>query len=251
MRNLIILLAISCLAISACQSESKNTTDDTLTDTATIAGKSAAIELETDNPVLIDSSESVMYPLANKQTDDDDNYFIRKSRADSKTYWNIIFYNSATKKSHLLSGDKKMIILSYNQNYDSYSSGKDYQTINLTQTKGYILYSIISSDYNRDKRLNDHDPTYLFISDKEGNNFKQISPDNEEVLSWQLIEKTGKILFSTLVDSNRDKVFDEKDKTVPYAYDVKTGKSAEKIFTSDFNEMVDKLHKSQWPIKKK
>lgn len=104
-----------------------------------------------------------------------------------------------------------MVILSYNQNgYDSYSSDNNYQTLGVTQTKGYILYSVVSSDFNKDGKLDYYDPKYLFISDKQGNNFKQISPDNKNVLNWQLVEKTGIILFNTVTDKNNDKAFDER-----------------------------------------
>ncbi|MES2062910.1 MAG: hypothetical protein V4456_13375 [Bacteroidota bacterium] len=252
MRNLFKLLAIICITISACSSDPKATGDEILPDTAAIPGKSFAADLDSDNPVQIDSSEYVMYPLANKQKDDDGGSFISKGKFDSKTYWNIIFYNTITRKSYLLNKKGKMIILSYNQNrYDSYSSDNNYQTLGVTQAKGYILYSVISSDFNNDGRLDYHDPEYLFISDKQGNNFKQISPNDKNVLSWQLIEKSGVVLINTVTDKNNDKVFDEKDVTIPYTYDLKTGKPAEEVFPTEFNEIVNKAHNQQWPVKKK
>jgi hypothetical protein len=252
MRNLFKLLAIICITISACSTEPKNAENHTLPDTATVTIK--PVELDSDNPESIDSSEYVMYPLANKQTDADDSggSFISKGRSDSKTYWNIIFYNTAIKKSHLLNEKGKMVILSYNQNgYDSYSSDNNYQTLGVTQTKGYILYSVVSSDFNKDGKLDYYDPKYLFISDKQGHNFKQISPDNKNVLNWQLVEKTGIILFNTVTDKNNDKAFDEKDVTIPYTYNLKTGKPAEQVFPAEFSEMVNKVHNQQWPVKKK
>lgn len=252
MRKLFKLLAVICITISACGSEPKNAGEETLSDTSAVSDKSVSYNLDSDNTVQIDSSEYVMYPLANKQQDDDSGSFISKDRG-TNTYWNIIFYNTATKKSHLLNDSKKMVIVSYNQdNSDSYSSGKSkYQSLDITQVKSYIFYSVITTDFNKDGRLDYHNPAYLFISDKQGNNFKQISPDYKNVVNWQLIEKSGAVLFNTVTDKNNDKVFDEKDVTIPYTYDLKTGKPAEEVFPAEFSEMVNKAHNKQWPAKKK
>ena len=95
------------------------------------------------------------------------------------------------------------------------------------------------------------DPSYLFISDAEGNNFRQISPDNEEVVNWKPIEKSGKLLFNTLMDKNNDKVFNGKDITASYTYDLKTGSKAEEVFKPQFNKAVNQLYEAQWPKAKK
>ena len=63
MRKLIKSLAIICITISACSSEPKNAENQTLPDTAAVIIK--PVELDSDNPESIDSSEYVMYLVLN------------------------------------------------------------------------------------------------------------------------------------------------------------------------------------------
>ncbi len=95
-----------------------------------------------------------------------------------------------------------MLILNYETNYDnsSYYSSEDSDTpkIDNYSSKYYIFYNMITEDLNQDKKLNYSNPTYLFITDKEGKNLKQISPSNLNVVDWKLIPKTNKIISSML-----------------------------------------------------
>lgn len=213
--------------------------------------------LNSEDPVLIDSSENVMYPLVNNTVDDDGGGSFSSGR--SKTYWNIIFYNTATKKYHLLDTGRKMIINNYNTSYaareyeyaDSYSS--DYTgpaSLNVIKQGSYIFYSIIVDDFDKNGVLDSADPEYLFISDKDGNNFKQISPANANVNSWVLIEKTGKVLMQTVTDTNNDKKFTDETIVVSYVYDLKGGVT-NRVFDPQFSKMVNNLHQKLWPVKKK
>jgi len=249
MRNLFKVLALCPILLSACGADTHNDAEVTIPDTAAVPGKSFSVELSSENPVSIDSSEYVMYPLANERKDGDGGSF---NSDRSQTYWNIIFYNTATRKAHLLNDKGKMTIISYIQESSgdsSYGYGSDsrYETIGVTQAKGCILYSIISADFNKDGKLNHHDPEYLFMSDKKGNNLKQISPDGKSVTSWHIIEKSGTVLIQTVADKNHDMLFDGEDDTTPYIYDLKTGKPAEPVFNPDFKQIVNQLHKKQWP----
>src|SRR5258705_294707 len=75
-------------------------------------------------------------------------------------------------------------------------------------------------DFNKDGKLNSDDPNYLFISDKAGRHFKQISPENMNLNSWETIKETNKILMMATKDTNGDKKFDDKDETIPLVYDL-------------------------------
>jgi hypothetical protein len=250
-----ILLASLSFLFAACSSSNNNKAEEAIPDTAAIPGKSFAVELSAENPVSIDSSEYVMYPLLNKQTDEESDSFLSKDRG--RTFWNIIFYNTATKKSHLINEKNKMAIVSFNKDYSDYgSSGYGSESYNVeelgvTQTKGYVLYTVISSDYNHNGQLDSGDPEYLFISDRQGENFKQISPENKNVKTWDFIEKSGVILIQATNDKNNDKIFDENDQTISYAYNLKTGQPAGEVFSKDFTQQIDELHKKFWPAKKK
>ena len=88
------------------------------------------------------------------------------------------------------------------------------------------------------------------MSDKEGNNLKQISPGGTNVVSWDLIKKSAVILMETQRDSTRN---GEKFEAplIPYTYDLKKGGAPERVFDAKFNGSVNALHKKLWPALKK
>jgi len=244
------------LLSSACNSGSQKTDAQNYADTAANPAKSIIAVLNSEEPVLIDSSENVMYPLVNKPIEDE-GLSLKKDDGE-KTYWNIIFYNTSSKKYHLLDTTRKMTINSYNTSYanreygysDSYPSAVDKNhSLNVTKRGNYIFYSIIINDFNKNGLLDSRDPDYLFLSDKEGNNFRQISPDNRNVNSWELIEKSGKILMQTVSDTNHDKKFSDEKVVVPYIYDLKKEGKTEPVFDTQFSKRVNDLHQKLWPAK--
>jgi hypothetical protein len=239
------------LLISACGSEAKKTDAQIYADTAANPAKSIVAVLNSGDPVLIDSSENVMYPLVNNQANGDEGGPF-SSGGRSKTYWNIIFYNTSTKRYHLLDASRKMIINTYNTSYanSEYGSSSDEpHSLNVTKRGNYIFYSVVIDDFNKNGELDDNDPDYLFISDKNGNDFKQISPIGANVNSWELIEKTGKVLIQTVTDTNHDKKFADEVVVVPYIYDLKGGPT-QQVFDPQFSKMVNDLHQKLWPAKK-
>lgn len=247
------LLLISSVFLLGCGNSSDHSANNELTYKDT-AAKFQPIVTDFSNPVLLDSSQNVLFPLANPI--DDDRMSFKSS--EQVSYWNIAFYNSLSKKYHLLD-NRKMIILQY-EDQKELSSGPDVylsevhdpnpaQGLNIDGK--LICYSVIIEDFNKDQKLTYADPKYLFTSDDAGNNFKQISPANLNVVSWQRVAKTNKLLIEVQSDSNNDKLFNNKDHIVPYVYDLKKGGPAEPVFSKEFNQAVDKLFKEQWPGAKK
>lgn len=138
-----------------------------------------------------------------------------------------------------------MLILSLNPNiggtYNAKISDKIYDK--------YLYYNIIKDDYNNDGLFNNDDPSFLFISERSGANLKQISPDNLDLISWELLPKTNKLILQCLEDSNKDKKFDNEDVIITYIYDLEKDK-LEKIFDKDFIIKLNKIFKNQWPSDK-
>lgn len=198
-----------------------------------------------------------MYPLPNgrEQKDDESGSFLSRDEVRTITYWNIAFYNAITKKIQLLDANRKMIINSYNASYTrseypSSDAEPDQYHVNASQQDGHIFYSIITEDCNKDGKLDSKDPDYLFMSDKEGNNFKQISPGGAKVKSWEFIKKSGVVLMQT----QRDSTYQGEAVAVaevPYAYDLKKDGAPEPVFNTEFGKMVNQLYKKQWPAPKK
>lgn len=159
-------------------------------------------------------------------------------------YWNIIFLNSKTNTYHLLS-ENKMIIRSYNQKY-----GSD-NTERISQTKNYIFYSITSDDFDKDKKLTENDPTYLFISDKEGKKFKQLSPDNYDVVNWQYLKSVNKIVMACKKDSDKNNKFDDEDEIAIFEIDTTSEMGPKEVFSAEFKNHLKILFDRDWKRIKK
>lgn len=211
------------------------------------------LKLDFNEPVIIDSSVFVMYPLALEYSaeagvSDGSSYSYSYSPT---TYWNILFYNTMTGSYHLLNDTLKMAIYSYNiQNTEgSASSSLDFDKFinsGYTQVNRLLYFSITITDFNQDGKLNSEDPSYLFVTDKAGKHFKQISPQNLNVTSWETIEATNKILMMVKKDSNGNKRFDDKDESFPLVYDLTKNTTSVEIFPSDFKLELKKKFDEQW-----
>jgi len=147
-----------------------------------------------------------------------------------------------------------MLILNYETNYDnsSYYSSEDSETpkIDNYSSKNYIFYNMITEDFNQDKKLNYSDPTYLFITDKEGKNLKQISPSNLNVVDWKLIPKTNKIIINARKDINGNKNFEDiEDELINLEFDLNSQKNAKLIFDKKDKDSLIKNFKKNWNVK--
>lgn len=199
----------------------------------------------------IDSSGIVVFPLQIGKTDDSR---LKGSFESGKNdvCWNMIFYNTKTGKKYWLS-DKKMLILNYETNYSSnYSSFNTSEALKIDDysSKNYIFYNIIAEDFNQDKKLNYDDPTYLFITNKEGKNLKQISPKSMNVVDWKLIPKTNKIIINARKDLNGNKSFnDSEDELINLEFDLNIQKNTTLIFDKKDKDSLINNFKKNWNVK--
>jgi hypothetical protein len=192
-------------------------------------------------PQTIDSSSIVIYPLILEKTTYGGSYGSSSSGGGEKiSYWNLIFYNTETATKHLLTTKNKILIYSINMGgFSSSSSGVWTSGINIF--KDNIIYTVVSKDHNQNKSLDQDDPTYLFVSTKQGNDFRQISPDDYNITSWEVIKGTTKIIMQGQKDENGDKKFDQNDKTIPLIVDLGLNKQANETFE---NSYIDSLKKN-------
>ena len=190
-------------------------------------------------PQIIDSSSIVIYPLILEKTTYGGNYG-SSGGGEKISYWNLIFYNTETATKHLLTTKNKILIYSINMGGSS-SSSSDVWTSGINIFKDNIIYTVVSKDYNQNKSLDQDDPTYLFVSTKLGNDFRQISPDDYNITSWEVIKGTTKIIMQGQKDENGDKKFDQNDKTFPLIVDLGLNKQANETFE---NSYVDSLKKN-------
>ncbi|WP_449398643.1 hypothetical protein [Chryseobacterium wanjuense] len=154
-------------------------------------------------------------------------------------YWNIIFLNSNTNEYHLLT-EKKILILDYDYKY------KTEEGINFSGKTDHIFYNVRSVDYNQDKLINEEDPVYLFVSDKFGNNFRQISPANYSLNNWKYIQTSNKVIMTATKDSNKNKVFDDKDEILTFEVILNKSETPKEVFNEGFKDKLKKLYDRDW-----
>ncbi len=245
MRNFIfILLGIGLLG---CNSKGTPNGDNANAESAVdTAAKIKNTQIGFDAPDRIDTSAYVMYklPLSKTETSENDGYG-SSSRGVTELYWNIVFYNVATGQYHLLDDHRKMLITLSNGKYEDDAPQKN----NNSKADTLLYYSVTVCDFNKDKKLDSDDPTYLFTSNKKGYNFKQISPDSLDVKSWEVIRSAGKILIHTTKDTNHDGKFNNDDESVPYVYDLLTGAAPKPVFDDKFRTIIKRLQTKVWTTK--
>ncbi|MDO7847186.1 hypothetical protein Q5H92_12510 [Hymenobacter sp. M29] len=214
----------------------------------------AQLQLEYAGPEQTDSSAYVIYPLVlDKTTGDEDSYSSSSGRYEVKRYWNLAFYNPATRAVHLLDSTRRMAIYGYESAAGEKGAAVSgavfarYVRGSFQRVDKLLYYSVRTLDYNRDGQLTQADPNYLFISDKAGRGFRQVSPDNYHVVGRQLLPATNQLLLQAQVDANHDLRFDDLDPTVQLVYDLATGGPARAVFPPSVQLGLKKAFQAQWP----
>ncbi len=238
-----ILALVSCGQTNQEPLSQQNTDNTVLDSAAVLSDPKNNLNVQTNSFSEIDSSGVLMFPLSMGESERGGGSLSYKEMS-SNSFWNIIFLNSKTNEYHLLS-ERKMLIRNYDIKYTSDDK------IDIAQTNRHIFYSITSEDYNKDKVITDEDPKYLFVSDKEGNNFRQISPANYDLQNWEFIKSVNKVLLTLKKDSDKNKKFDEKDEVTTFEVEVDKGTQAKEIFSTDFKNKLKILYDRDWKRVKK
>ncbi|MGC4129468.1 MAG: hypothetical protein QM564_07880 [Bergeyella sp.] len=233
MKNILLIL-ISIFILTSCD---KNSVNIESSSKETELSPIENLSIQTKDFFEIDSTGILLFPLnmGNKERSS-----IYKDMPDNK-YWNIIFLNSSTNEYHLLT-EKKILISSFDYNYKHY----DTETIRVSNKTNHIFYNAIISDFNKDKLLNEEDPIYLFVSDKYGKNFRQISPDNYSLDNWKYIPSSNKVIMTATRDSNNDNVFDEKDEVSTFEIILDKDETPKEVFGNDLKKQLKNLYDRDW-----
>lgn len=192
--------------------------------------------------VFVDSIEKIIIPITTQK----DIGGSRLSKVSYKEdysyseYWNLIFYDIKSGKTKLLTNKKTRI-------YDFETNLNNVGTI----LKNSVLYKICDTDFNLDKKLNFEDTIQLFISNVDGENFKRISPSDENLIEYQIVPNTDKIIFKTSRDVNNDKVFNEKDEVIWYLIDLSAESKPIEIIDINKRKEIKNLYFEQWLVKEK
>ena len=238
-----VIILISCSQNNQ-EPQTQQNVDNSVVDTLSVLNDPKNnLNIQTNSFSEIDSSGILMFPLSMSETAREGGSLSYKEMPGNN-YWNIIFLNSKTNEYSLLS-DKKMLI----RNYDFKYSSND--TVEIVKTSKHIFYSITSDDLNKDKKLTYEDPEYLFVSDKEGKNFRQISPANYDLQNWQYIKSINKVFITAKKDSDKNMKFDENDEVATFEVGMDSNSEPKEVFSADFKNKLKILYDRDWKRLKK
>ena len=80
-----------------------------------------------------------------------------------------------------------------------------------------MVYTLVDADTNKDGKINQNDIRALYLSTTSGTKLTKISTDFQEVIDWNIIERTSRLYFRSIEDVNKNGAFDKNDK-VHYHY---------------------------------
>jgi hypothetical protein len=162
------------------------------------------------DPIVTDSSSTMMIPTR----------YNAELLSSSKIalwddyYANIIFYDFKMDSSKKLFPTDTFIKGFNNNNSLNYRLSQGNKNEQLSSK--WIFYFVKSTDLNDNGRIDDNDPSVLYVSDKYGNDLKPLTPTNENFISIDLFEKQGFALIKMQRDQNNDKNFRSGDKDFYY-----------------------------------
>lgn len=199
-----------------------------------------------EKPIILDSNDQVLIPISTE--------FIQKRKSYSKVsyeyneyprYWNVLFYNTKSNETRLLTEDKYRI-----SSISTKNNAKEHER-KLKSLDGKILYKIGDIDYNKDRKLNQKDPEFLFISEIDGTNLKRISPINEDLIHYEVVPNSNQIILETRRDINKDSLFNKDDVSIWYRTELIDKEwQINEMIDSSFRRKIEHLYFNQWLLKK-
>ncbi|WP_293306992.1 hypothetical protein [Pedobacter sp. UBA5917] len=227
-KTISIALLGSFILIAACTEESKTISTGEIN---SVEPKNQQ-EVQYGSPVIIKGTDFALYPLKLNESDDSDSY----KREAVNNYWNMIFYNTLSGKSELLTKER-LVINSFNiGNSENRSNNKN----NLSDQ--FIYYSVTDSDNDGDKKLTTKDPHKFYISKLDGTAFTRITPYNYHLSNWKIDDQHNLIFIDLIKDSNGDKKFNEADEVEYFVYNLKT-EAFKVVFDQGLKDEVKNLAK--------
>ncbi len=162
------------------------------------------------DPIVSDSATTILIPTRYNA----DILTSSKIALWSDFYANIIFYDVKSDTTKRLFSDDTFI--------EGFSIGKNpYYSFTRTNkpeniSSKWIFYFVKPADYDRNGRIDNDDPSILYVSDKFGNGLKSITPTNENAETIDVFDKQGFALIKMQRDMDNDFDFESNDKDFYY-----------------------------------
>lgn len=141
---------------------------------------------------------------------------------------NLLFYNKLNGKTYPLATDSLHIL--------SFAIHNEFK-------KPHIFFRIVKKDINGDKKFNSKDAVILFVSDPDGKNLVQITPENEQFFDYFYYPETQTILVKTAIDIDKSKTFTSQDETNFREMKLDSPAFGREIFTQGLKDSLRALMK--------
>jgi hypothetical protein len=198
------------------------------------------LNIQASTFIEIDTTGILLFPLSISESEESGVSSSLK-KIEETGFWNIIFLNNRTNEYQLLT-DKKVLIKDYFVPNET--------TIQKNTNPNYLFFTIITEDYNKDKKLTKEDPAYLFVTDKFGKNLKQISPGGYHLVNWQYVKTSNKVIMTVQKDSDANNKFDNSDEVSNFEINVDKDPGAKEIFSSELKDKLKSLYNKDWKLAK-
>ncbi|MDF7810385.1 hypothetical protein [Hymenobacter sp. YC55] len=125
------------------------------------------------------------------------------------TCYNVLFFQKSTMEEHALLPHGRFVI-------------SEIDTDKKPDARWpFLFYTLIKADTNADGAQNDEDASALFVSDRSGRQFRQLTPDGTRLESRQLLQKSTLLLMEVRPDTNQDREFTHADGTYWLRFDLR------------------------------
>ena len=249
MKKYILTLFATCFFLISCQETPPrspvNMPDADGSDTTSALIGNQKVQLNINNPSDIWQTDYLTFEVSHRENYDGSSrgFFDETSYKEVKSVgakcWNLMFYNPKTQEHYLLDTTKKMLIYKYQLN----------DTARGKVVRNWARYDLQFDD-NKDGKFTNADAKRLFISSRLGKGFRQVSPENVSVSYYQFAPKGDFIVIYGVKDTNKDGIFDQKDRVFIYRLDL--NQDVEKMVTAQllvpkaFQDKLQKTVEKEW-----
>ena len=178
-----------------------------------------------DKLIELDSSNIILLPI---EWDNNPKFGDLKIQGNNRVQ-NIFFYDPTNEYQKFLFNGELQIVKSYDGHLLRRRFPRD--TTKRPPNMEHIYYTVIQDDYNKDKRLDAEDPTYLYYSKFDGTGLTLLTPRFFHLKMYKYIKSQNIILATLIMDENKDKRYNSNDSEVLYKIDL-NDLSRSKIITT-------------------
>ncbi len=252
MKKSIFITFLACYLITSCNNNSSTASSPLLNsdnvDTATVTISNEKVHVAINSPEDIFQTDYISFEVLHHEPSDSRGTFSLEKSDGYKDVtsigakcWNLIFYNTKTKDYYLLEPTKKFLIYDYKLN----------DTANGKIVRNLARFDIQFDD-NKDGKFTNADAKRMYVSSRLGKGFHQVSPEGVSVQSYQFSPKENFIVIHGIKDTNKDGLFDNKDRVFIYRLNLnqvaESIEPAQILFTKTFQDSLQKRVEIDWKL---